>query len=291
MQREIGPAFESASHDSQATPARDGSVATDRVRLHGDSFSYASMNMDSRACRTASSVLVALGDAPLRVQTRSGEVAARTLVVAPLRQRRLLATGVPLLLVDVEPIHARFRSLVTATAKADVLVLDDQAGDELRRLGQAFLAHAVEGLVYDRALRKAIHHLANRFAAPASLDERVIWMMRTIESRPHCSLADLAQSLDLSPGHVCRLFSTSVGVPLRQYAVSAKIRAAARFLGEGHSLTDVALMAGFADSAHFAKAWSRSYGRAPSVSFFSKHLERDRDALPAWARQTPLETA
>jgi len=262
-----------------------GPVARDRVRLHGDGFSFASAGMSSRACRTACSVLVALGDADLRVETRSGQFEGRTMVVAPLRQRRLCAHHAPLLLVDLEPIHARFRSLMSASATTDVLVLADNLGDELRQLGQAFLAHAVEGNVYDRALRKAIHHLANHFPEPAPLDDRVIWMMRTIESRPHCGLRELAQSLALSAGHACRLFSANVGVSLRQYAVSAKIRAAARFLGEGHSLTDVALMAGFADSAHFAKAWARSYGRAPSESFFSKRLVRDSNALPAWALQ------
>ncbi len=263
----------------------------DRLRLHGDSFSYASRGMNSLACRTACTLLVALGVRTLGVETRSGRFEGRALLVAPMRQRRLRANDSALLLVDVEPIHPRFRSFLAATGDSDVLVLDDEAGRELQRLGQAFHSHAVEGPAYDRALRKAIHHLANRFSEPVPLDDRVIWMMRTIESRPHCGLGELAQSLGLSPGHVCRLFSASVGVPLRHYAVSAKIRAAARFLGEGHSLTDVALMAGFSDSAHFAKAWARSYGRAPSESFFSRQIERDPDALPDWARQPAVEPA
>lgn len=285
MDSRVGTSFGGAAGSACGPVAAGIRAASDRVRLHGDSFSYATPGMTSRACRTACSILVALADDPLCIETRGGRFQGRTLLVEPLRQRRLCASDVPLLLVDVEPIHARFRSLAAATAAADVLVLDDDLGDELRGLGLAFLTHALDGAVYDRALRKAIHHLANRFPEAPPPDERVVWMMRTIEGRPHCGLRELAQSLSLSPGHACRLFSAQVGVSLRQYAVSAKIRAAARFLGEGHSLTDVALMAGFADSAHFAKAWARSYGRAPSESFFSRRLVRDRDTLPAWARQ------
>lgn len=64
-----------------------------------------------------------------------------------------------------------------------------------------------------------------------------------------------------------------------------KIQRAAGFYGSGRSMSDVALIAGFTDSAHLAKVWRRCYGDSPS-RYFAEH----RSALPgrvdhAWRRQ------
>lgn len=50
----------------------------------------------------------------------------------------------------------------------------------------------------------------------------------------------------------------------------------------GRPLTEVAQMAGFADSAHFAKVWTRCYGAPPSVYFPVDRMQVDHSALPRW---------
>ena len=208
-------------------------------------------------------------------------------IVAPQVRRHLLASGVPFLMVDLEPSHMRFRALANAAAAPGVMALGHGLAAELRTLGQDFRTHRLGGAEYDQALRQAVHRLAQAFPEPPALDERVRWMMQAIDANPSRSLGALASELSLSAEHACRLFSSQLGVSLRTYALSNKIRAAARCMGMGYSLTEVAQMAGFVDSAHFAKVWVRCYGRAPSAYFPAERTHMDSTALPAWIWPPP----
>jgi AraC-like DNA-binding protein len=82
--------------------------------------------------------------------------------------------------------------------------------------------------------------------------------------------------------HASRLFHQGLGLPLRRYALSIKIRAAASFMGSGLSLTQIAQAAGFVDSAHFAKVWSQCYGAAPSRFFDTGCTHIDQADQPDW---------
>lgn len=269
----------------QAHGASDGA----RARLQGDSFTYVCPGVKSRACRHSVTLLHTLdASTTLEVETEHGTTRGQLVLVAPLVPRLLLASGVPFVMVDLEPSHAHYRRFRGAETPAGVLCLDHLRLNVLRDIGNQFLQLSLTGRALDKAVREAVSQLAQNFPQPPDLDERVRWMMNAIDLEPSRSLSDLAGELSLSIEHASRLFSGQVGVCLRTYSLSNKIRYAARYMGRGHSLTEVAQMAGFVDSAHFAKVWTRCYGRPPSAYFPAKKTRMDEANLPGWI-QPPVE--
>ena len=265
-------------------PAQLSSPPQARCRLHGDSFSYACRGLNSHACRHSVTLMQSLDASLLQIGTLKVRVQGRLLLIGPLVERTLQAGQTPLLLVDVEPTHPHFRTLLGAMGEQGVRVLDHLGFDSLRGVGQAFLSGALGGRELDKAVRHAVGELAAAFDQPAPLDARVRWMMDQIQEDPARSLCWLAGQLGLSVEHASRLFSSHLGLPLRVYTLSAKIRLAARYLGHGVSLTEIAQMAGFVDSAHFTKVWVKCYGAPPSTFFPSSRTRMDDAALPGWIR-------
>lgn len=268
---------------------RPAACATDRIRLMGDSYAYACAGMVSRACRHSVTLLCAVGESPLELQSRHGTLRAGVLLVAPLVSRRIEAAGTPFVLVDLEPSHASFRRIARAAGAAGVQVLPPELPpvQALRELCGAFHAGRLQGPALDASMRAAVTTLADIWPDPGPLDPRVAWMMGAMDCTPCITLERLAQQLALSPTRASRLFSAQMGIPSRAYAMAAKVRAAARRMGSGCSLTEVALAAGFADSAHFAKVWLRCYGAPPSRFFQPQRVQLDADGLPDWARWRP----
>lgn len=255
-----------------------------RIRLMGDSFLYASSGLVSRACRHAVSLLFSVGAEPMEVQWCEGSVRARAVLVRPLVNRWLRAARTPFVLLDLEPMHAGFRSFSLAQTGPGVQPLELPAVQALHELALQFHAGQWVGPELDAQLRAAVGRLAAAWFDPGPLDKRVAAMMRAIERNACTSLEALAQAQALSPTHASRLFSAQVGIPARAYALAAKVRVAAGYMGSGRRLTDVAMAAGFADSAHFAKVWLRSYGAPPSRYFALGRTAVDAQGSPQPAR-------
>jgi len=272
----------------QGGPAHGASDGA-RARLQGDSFTYVCPGLESRACRHSVTLLHTLdASMVLEVETDHGTTCGRLVMVAPLVQRALRAGSVPFVMVDLEPSHPHYRRFRGAEPPAGALCLDHLHLNALRDIGNQFLRLELTGRALDKAVREAVNQLAQRFPQPPELDERVRWMMNAIDLEPSRSLSGLAEELSLSIEHASRLFSGQVGVCLRTYSLSNKIRYAARYMGRGLSLTEVAQMAGFVDSAHFAKVWARCYGRPPSAYFPAEKTRMDEANLPGWI-QPPVE--
>jgi AraC-like DNA-binding protein len=271
-------------------PCRTPNAATARMRLMGDSYAYASPSLVSRACRHSVTLLMAVGDEPVQVQWRHGVASAPALLVAPLVDRTLHMANTPFVLVDLEPSHACFRRIALGVAGGvHGLALPELQG--LQAIARAFHARQLGGPQLDARLREAITSLALAWPEPAPLDTRAAWMKRAIDRDPCVTLESLAGALAMSPTRASRLFSAQMGIPSRAYAMAAKIRAAARYMGSARSLTEVAVAAGFADSAHFSKVWLRYYGAPPSAYFPAWRTVMDADGLPDWAGWRPPRLA
>ncbi|TQM26278.1 AraC-like DNA-binding protein [Nocardia bhagyanarayanae] len=77
-------------------------------------------------------------------------------------------------------------------------------------------------------------------------------------------LADLARAVHLSESRLAHVFSAELGLPFRPYLRWLRVQRAAELLAAGHSLTDVAHGAGFADSAHLTRVCRAMFGAPPS---------------------------
>src|SRR5262245_34706147 len=97
-------------------------------------------------------------------------------------------------------------------------------------------------------VRSAELHSRQRILHPRV--QRVLRYLRQHDlERRQMSLAWLARVAGLSPSRLMHVFTESVGVPLRPYLLSLRIERAVEALAAGHTVTEAAHVAGFADAS------------------------------------------
>jgi AraC-like DNA-binding protein len=102
----------------------------------------------------------------------------------------------------------------------------------------------------------------------------------------HCtanvSLAELAGVSGVSPYHLTRLFTESVGVPPHAYQVQLRVDHAKRLLLAGRrGVSDAAHEAGFFDLSHFSRHFKRHVGVPPGVYAAPARQAPERHAAAA----------
>jgi len=125
-----------------------------------------------------------------------------------------------------------------------------------------------EGRASRRCIGPALEDLTDFSSRRATqlIDPRV---SRVVE-RMHTNFArldpaaDVASSIGLSASRFQHLFTENVGVPFRRYRAWHRLRAAIHEIVGGSSFTSAAHAAGFADQAHFAREFRRTFGASAS---------------------------
>lgn len=77
------------------------------------------------------------------------------------------------------------------------------------------------------------------------------------------TLTELATVVSLSPFHVARLFSRSIGMPPHAWRNQLRLNRAQSLLRRGMSAADVAATVGFTDQSHFSRHFKRAFGATP----------------------------
>ncbi len=85
--------------------------------------------------------------------------------------------------------------------------------------------------------------------------------------RQHCtdllSLDDICAAAELSPSYLIRAFKQHYGMTPHAFLVNQRIQFARECLRRGQLIADVALEAGFADQAHFQRAFKQHLAATP----------------------------
>ncbi|WP_248743460.1 MULTISPECIES: AraC family transcriptional regulator [unclassified Pseudomonas] len=85
--------------------------------------------------------------------------------------------------------------------------------------------------------------------------------------RRHCtdllSLDDICAAAELSPSYLIRAFKQQFGMTPHAFLVNQRIQFARECLRRGQLIADVALEAGFADQAHFQRAFKQHLAATP----------------------------
>ena len=204
-------------------------------------------------------------DGELRVREGKGAwQRAPGVVTAPDVAHAIDAAGAEILLVFLEP-ESDAGAALRATLTGSFRLLDqrerDQLADEadpmaiMREEGVAWTRRAAAALGAEPMLRAAIH-------------PRVRALIRHLRDQPpggDTSLAALAAAVGLSTGRLMHVFTESIGVPLRPYLQWLKLQRAAAAITAGVPLSNAAVAAGFADSAHMSRTFRRTFGVTPST--------------------------
>ena len=99
-------------------------------------------------------------------------------------------------------------------------------------------------------------------------DPRIARVVARLTARPSPDLSAeaLARTVGLSSSRLQHLFTREVGVPFRRYRAWLRMRRALAEAAAGANLTRAAHAAGFADQAHFAHDFRRTFGAPASGS-------------------------
>lgn len=196
--------------------------------------------------------------------TLSGEVIA----VAPDVKHQLVADGL-LGIIFVEPESRTGQTLSQALfLKEGLAELDDS--DFIRLIDP--LREAFDGSLTLQHMLEIGSAAVNALApvqSVGSMDARILsiinYAVSHIDQPVTLPQAAEAEGVYLSEGRLRHLFVEQTGLPFKTYLLWLRLMQAVQFYSEGHSLTEAAHSAGFADSAHFSRAFKRTFG-APATT-------------------------
>lgn len=122
--------------------------------------------------------------------------------------------------------------------------------------------------------------LAPRPGPAPRYDWRVMLALEYLNSKlpDRITVADVAETVALSPSRFEHLFRNHVGIPVTRYLLWARVREALKLMADDRPLTQVAQATGFFDSAHFSRTFRRMIGVAPSALLRSANLFADSRA-------------
>lgn len=152
---------------------------------------------------------------------------------------------------------------------------DPGIGTELRRLDRAM--RRLDLATADHALSAALELLMRRHAEaapsasgrkPAREPELVRVARDIIEecyaANAQTSLHALARQTGVTPFHLVRVFTQTIGLPPHRYLIQTRIRRASQLLASGIPSSFVAAMTGFADQSHLTTQFKRYVGTTPA---------------------------
>ncbi len=133
----------------------------------------------------------------------------------------------------------------------------------------AYLIDPLIANVGKQAKARAFFTALQRHLAPAPADEEPLRPLRRAAAfiERHCTealtLEAISAEAGVSSSYLIRAFKRHFGLTPHAYLVNRRIQHSQRALREGRSLAEVALEAGFADQAHFQRAFKRHLAATP----------------------------
>lgn len=119
--------------------------------------------------------------------------------------------------------------------------------------------------------------------SPAMTDARILRVLHELYGsyRDLAPVGQVAAAAGLSGSRFQHLFTQAVGVPFRRFRGWCRMRVAIQEILDGSDFTTAAYAAGFADQAHFAREFRRTFG-APASPGLSR--VRPKAGRPGTAR-------
>ncbi|HEV8445411.1 MAG TPA: AraC family transcriptional regulator [Gemmatimonadaceae bacterium] len=156
------------------------------------------------------------------------------------------------------------------------VVLDVLVASQLRRLERAVIGDRAALAASEEALTTAVGRLVDRHRRGVvskpndrAAEPRVVHIARELledcyGDNDQTSLRALSLRTGVSPFHLVRVFTRSVGLSPHQYLVQTRIRHATKLLANGLPCSFVAAVTGFADQSHLTTQFKRYLGITPA---------------------------
>jgi AraC-like DNA-binding protein len=242
-----------------------------QMQLFSDGYLFSAQGMVLRCRRVAATLLIALTEQDFELEFEGRVQRFAMVALRPLVAHQLRASNVPTMCIDLSPNSHHYRAF-TSMAGTGVQGMPRERFAAMDTDMTAFHAGSLSGSESHRLFRRITNLAATLLPVPRPIDPRVQQVIDLLNIDPVRSVDELAQATGLSGDRISSLFSKELGATLRLYMQALKISAAVRFYGTGMTLTEIAAAAGFADSAHFSKVWTQTFGLSPVHFFHNREI-------------------
>lgn len=217
--------------------------------------------------RHAVTILYALHDAPLHVDTEDGsQLSAAAVLIAPHVARSLDARAAGVLSFNLDQLSYEYHALMRMLGDRAMMAIDASHFRALRRELSAFCDGMLDcGMAY-RLFNQFVRAIVEYRPPNLLVDMRVLHVANRVmmELPLTHTIEQLADNVGISADRLRHLFAEQLGVSLKSYMLWAKMRRAALLFPTRRSLTEIAHSVGFADSAHLTRTFKSYFGLTPS---------------------------
>ena len=207
-------------------------------------------------------ILVSLSN-PFKFRYNNRWIEARTLILDADREHQLDAgdNWVAIILLDAESESAR-RIRETHLRDNDFKEIDSARLAPYMPDLEKLIAHPSEITEAEILLNRIVDSLACDTGPVARTDVKIKQVLDRIKKlhEKKAPIKELAESIGISESRLMHLFSHEVGIPLRQYLLWCRLRDALRLIVKGISFNTAAHEAGFSDSAHLSRTFTKMFG-------------------------------
>ena len=218
---------------------------------------------------TAAQVIVAFsGKLQVRMSPKASYSACNAVIIPPNVNHHIIGSGSAEIMIWFDPATVAARA-IHSLSSSELIPLSRSDNIPISQIVQlsSHLKTCDDATKLSQTITQA---LLPEYKTVKPIDERIVLTLSALQDsallgQPH-PLKYLARAVNLSSGRLRHLFLQELGVTVQQYWIGHRLLVAIRRFNGCESLTKIAHEAGFADLAHFSKAFRASFGMTPSLA-------------------------
>ena len=217
---------------------------------------------------TAAQVIVALsGKLQVRMSPKASYSACNAVIIPPNVNHHIIGSGSAEIMIWFDPATVAARAIRLRSKSTLILLSRSEINIPISYLLQ-LSSHLKTCDDANKLSQTITQALLPEYKTVKPIDKRIASTITAFQDsallgQPH-PLKYLARAVNLSSGRLRHLFQEELGVTIQQYWIGHRLLVAIRCFNGCESLTKIAHEAGFADLAHFSKAFHASFGMTPS---------------------------
>lgn len=236
------------------------------LRIWQDRFIFAACNYaGDESCRPATVLFIGI-DEDLHLTVNGETHSGRCFLIGPNVHRSLDASFTRSYSLNLDPKHLYCRALSRKVNETGLLELTNHLTQDILKLAE----NSFTELEQDQEYRNSQLILDALFpdlvgTQPIDIRIRIVsdWILKNTPTSVNLSF--LAGLCGLSESRLAHLFTEQMGLSIRQYLLWTKMRSATEMLVRNTPLLQVAHEAGFSDSSHFSRTYTKYFALKPSL--------------------------
>ena len=91
---------------------------------------------------------------------------------------------------------------------------------------------------------------------------------------------DIAERFNMNRSYLSRVFKEKIGMTIKEYIISVRLREAKHMLNYGKNVTEAAMLCGFGSQSHFSKTFKKFYSDVPKVQKNEREKKKNYSEFP-----------